>query len=189
MATRMMRQVVSLPEGCDKDAVETSFEENGVLAISIPRKTEAIEAEMTPEATKESQETKEAPQEATEETQEATQEAEEGAEKNLESHDTEEDLRVLGTIQVTGFRPEELSVKVIKDGKAFEVVGRHEDPVTGIFSGLNRVSPIPAGVEADKIEARMAKDGSELRVVAPLAPVEPEAEQEKNIPISMEVEH
>jgi len=195
VATRMMLQVVSLPEGCDKDAVETSFEENGVLAISIPRKTEAIEAGMTTEATKESQETKEAPQEATEETQkapkEATQEAEEveGVEKNHENHDSEEELRVLGTIPVMGFRPEELSVKVTKDGTAFEVVGRHEDPATGIFSGLNRVYPIPAGVEADKIEARMAKDGSELRVVAPLAPVEPEAEPEKNIPISMEVEH
>jgi len=195
VATRMMRQVVSLPEGCDKDAaVETSFEEGGVLAISIPRKTEAIEAEMTTEATKESQETKEAPQEATEETkkapQDATQEAEEGADKNLENHDTKEDIRVLGTIPVMGFRPEELSVKVTKDGTAFEVVGRHEDPATGIFSGMNRVYPIPAGVEADKIEARMAKDGSELRVVAPLAPVEPEAEPEKkNIPISMEVEH
>ena len=183
VATRMMRQVVSLPEGCDKDAaVETSFEEGGVLAISIPRKTEAIEAEMTTEATKESQETKEAPQEA-------TQEAEESTEKNQENHDTEEELRVLGTIPVMGFRPEELSVKVTKDGTAFEVVGRHEDPATGIFSGMNRVYPIPAGVEADKIEARMAKDGSELRVVAPLAPVEPEAEPEKNIPISMEVEH
>ena len=88
-----------------------------------------------------------------------------------------------------GFRPEELSVKVIKDGKAFEVLGRHEDPVTSIFSGLNRVYPIPEGVEAGKIEARMAKDGSELRVVAPLASVEPEAEPKKNIPISMEVEH
>ena len=119
----------------------------------------------------------------------ATQEAEEGAEKNLENHDTEEDLKVLGTIPVKGFRPEELSVKVTKDGTAFEVVGRHEDPATGIFSGMNRVYPIPAGVEADKIEARMAKDGSELRVVAPLAPAEPEAEPEKNIPISMEVEH
>merc|ERR1719322_1242037 len=145
---------------------------------------------MTTEATKESQETKEAPQEATEETQEATQEAEEGVEKNLGNHDIEEDLKVLGTIPVMGFRPEELSVKVTKDGTAFEVVGRHEDPATGIFSGMNRVYPIPAGVEADKIEARMAKDGSELRVVAPLAPVEPEAEPEKkNIPISMEVEH
>merc|ERR1712213_303260 len=80
VATRMMRQVVSLPEGCDEDAaVETSFEEGGVLAISIPRKTEAIEADMTPEVTKETQETKEAPQDA-------TQEAEEGAEKNLENH-------------------------------------------------------------------------------------------------------
>merc|ERR1719245_2194306 len=138
---------------------------------------------MTPELTKESQETKEAPQEATEETQkapqDATQEAEEGAEKNLENHDTEEELRVLGTIPVMGFRPEELSVKVTKDGTAFEVVGRHEDPATGIFSGMSRVYPIPAGVEADKIEARMAKDGSELRVVAPLAPVEPEAEPER----------
>jgi len=191
VATRMMRQVVSLPEGCDKDAaVETSFEEGGVLAISIPRKTEAIEAEMTTEATKESQELpREATQEIKEAAQETTQEAEEGAEKNLENHDTEEELRVLGTIPVMGFRPEELSVKVTKDGKAFEVVGRHEDPATGIFSGMNRVYPIPAGVEADKIEARMAKDGSELRVVAPLAPVEPEAEPEKNIPISMEVEH
>merc|ERR1719499_507774 len=185
----MMRQVVSLPEGCDKDAVETSFEENGVLAIAIPRKTEAIESEMTPEATKESQETKEATEETQKASQEATQEAEEGAEKNLENHDTEEDLKVLGTIPVMGFRPEELSVKVINDGTAFEVVGRHEDPATGIFSGMSRVYPIPAGVEADKIEARMAKDGSELRVVAPLAPVEPEAEPEKNIPISMEVEH
>merc|ERR1719277_2230815 len=125
---------------------------------------EAIEAEMTTEVTKESQETKEAPQEATEETQKATKEAEEGAEKILENHDTEEDLRVLGTIPVMGFRPEELSVKVTKAGTAFEVVGRHEDPATGIFSGMNRVYPIPAGVEADKIEARMAKDGSELRV-------------------------
>merc|ERR1719284_861277 len=186
----MMRQVVSLPEGCDKDAVETSFEEGGVLAISIPRKTEAIEAEMTTEATKESQELpREATQEIKEAAQETTQEAEEGAEKNLENHDTEEELRVLGTIPVMGFRPEELSVKVTKDGTAFEVVGRHEDPATGIFSGMNRVYPIPAGVEADKIEARMAKDGSELRVVAPLAPVEPEAEPEKNISISMEVEH
>jgi len=191
VATRMMRQVVSLPEGCDKDAaVETSFEEGGVLAISIPRKTEAIEAEMTTEATKESQELpREATQEIKEAAQETTQEAEEGAEKNLENHDTEEELRVLGTIPVMGFRPEELSVKVTKDGKAFEVVGRHEDAATGIFSGLSRVYPIPAGVEADKIEARMAKDGSELRVVSPLAPVEPEAEPEKNIPISMEVEH
>merc|ERR1719284_2037764 len=145
----MMRQVVSLPEGCDKDAVETSFEEGGVLAISIPRKTEAIEAEMTTEATKESQELpREATQEIKEAAQETTQEAEEGAEKNLENHDTDEELRVM----------------VTKDGTAFEVVGRHEDPATGIFSGMNRVYPIPAGVEADKIEARMAKDGSELRV-------------------------
>merc|ERR1719277_2179356 len=151
---------------------------------------EAIEAEMTTEVTKESQETQEATQKTQEAPEKATQETEEGAEKNLENHDTEEELRVLGTIPVMGFRPEELSVKVTKDGTAFEVVGRHEDPATGIFSGMNRVYPIPAGVEADKIEARMAKDGSELRVVAPLAPVEPEAEPEKkNIPISMEVEH
>merc|ERR1719392_346695 len=99
----------------------------------------------------------------------ATQENQVATEENQANQDTEEEVRVLGTVPVMGFRPEELSVKVIRDGKAFEVVGRHEDPATGIFSGLNRVYPIPAGVEADKIEARMAKDGSELRVVAPLA--------------------
>jgi len=185
VATRMMRQVVSLPEGCDKDAVETSFEENGALAISIPRKAEAIETNVTPEVTKESQETQELPQEATHENQEETQEV---TEENQEKHDTEEECRVLGTIPVMGFHPEELSVKVIQDGKAFEVVGRHEDTATGIFSGLNRVYPIPADVEADKIEARMAKDGSELRIVVPLAPKKLVAEPERDIPILMDVE-
>jgi len=183
VATRMMRQVVSLPEGCDKDAVETSFEKNGVLAISIPRKAKSIETEMTPEVTKESQQTQELPQEATQENQEVTQEV---TGENQENQDTEEELRVLGIIPVMGFRPEELSVKIIKDGKAFEVLGRHEDPVTGHWGRLSRVYPIPADVEADKIEARMSKDGSELRVVVPLALKKLEAEPEKDIPIEMD---
>jgi len=42
---RMVRQVVSLPENCDADNMEVTIDEDSMLAISVPRKAEAIESE------------------------------------------------------------------------------------------------------------------------------------------------
>merc|ERR1712018_433102 len=42
---RMVRQVVSLPENCDADNMEVTIDEDSILAISVPRKAEAIESE------------------------------------------------------------------------------------------------------------------------------------------------
>jgi len=42
---RMVKQVVSLPENCDADNMEVTIDEDSMLAISVPRKAEAIESE------------------------------------------------------------------------------------------------------------------------------------------------
>ena len=169
VGTRMMRQTVSLPEGCDADAMETSFEENGVLAITIPKKAKAIEGENNQEET----------QEATQETQKTP--------KETPSH------RILATVPVRGYRPEELTVKVTENGKAIEVSGKHEerseDGKGCSVSQFSRTFTVPQDVEVEKIESRMAGDGTELTVTAPaVRKTALEAEAEKNIPIQMEVE-
>jgi len=165
VATTMMRQIVSLPEGCDADAMETSFEKDGVLAISIPRKPKAAESEVTSE------------------TQQLTQETKEDAPSG----------RVLATVSVRGYAPEELSVKVTGNGKAVEVSGKHEerseDGKSCSASQFSRTFAISEDVEVDKIQSRMAEDGAVLTVTAPVFKKPAvEAEAEKNIPIQMEVE-
>jgi len=173
VGTRMMRQTVSLPEGCDADAMETSFEENGVLAITIPKKAKAIEGENNQEET----------QRATQE-QEATQETQETP-KETPSH------WILATVPVRGYRPEELTVKVTENGKAIEVSGKHEerseDGKGCSVSQFSRTFTVPQDVEVEKIESRMAGDGTELTVTAPVVR-KTALETEKNIPIQMEVE-
>merc|ERR1712079_800363 len=171
--TRMMRQTVSLPEGCDADAMETSFEENGVLAITIPKKAKAIEGENNQE------ETQQVTLEAIQETQETP--------KDTPSH------RILATVPVRGYRPEELTVKVTENGKAIEVSGKHEerseDGKGCSVSQFSRTFTVPQDVEVERIESRMAGDGTELTVTAPaVRKTALEAEAEKNIPIQMEVE-
>merc|ERR1712038_1761560 len=42
---RLVKQVVSLPENCDADNMEVTIDEESMLAISVPRKAEAIESE------------------------------------------------------------------------------------------------------------------------------------------------
>merc|ERR1712018_662649 len=42
---RMVKQVVSLPGNCDADNMEVTIDEDSMLAISVPRKAEAIESE------------------------------------------------------------------------------------------------------------------------------------------------
>merc|ERR1719305_307621 len=178
VTTIMMKQTVSLPEGWDADAMETSFEQDGVLAISIPRKAKAVESQTNQKLTPETQETQK-----TSETQQI--------QKTVK--DTPSD-RILATISVRGYTPEDLTVKVIENGKAVEVSGKHEerseDGKSCSVSQFSRTFALPEDVEADKIESRMAEDGAELTVTAP-APVTKaavEAEAEKNIPIQMEVQ-
>jgi len=171
VTTRMMKQTVSLPEGCDVDAMETSFEQDGVLAISIPKKAKAIESQ-----------TNEKLSQMTPETQEN--------QKTVKDTPSE---RILASISVRGYAPEDLTVKVTNNGKSVEVSGKHEerseDGECCSVSQFSRTFALPEDVEVDKIQSRMAEDGAELIVTAlAVTRAAVEAEAEKNIPIQMEVE-
>merc|ERR1712018_821373 len=43
VTTSMMKQTIALPENCSTEDMETAFMEDGMLAITIPRKAKAIE--------------------------------------------------------------------------------------------------------------------------------------------------
>ena len=177
VSSRMMKQIVSLPKGCDTEGMETSFEQEGVLAISIPRRAKPLETQV---------ETQVETQEATQETQE-TQEIQKAQDTHMTAEETPSD-RILATIPVRGFRPEELTVKVTNDGRSLEVSGRHEHE-SGYVSQFARVYPLFRwNVEVDEIQSRLVKDGAELTITAPAPVLQPaaEAEVEKNIPIQME---
>merc|ERR1712018_1058450 len=169
MGTRMMKQTIALPENCKTEDMETAFNQEGMLAISIPRKAKAIEDVKK--------------QETSEEKEEVVPTAKE----------TTSDM-ILATIPVHGYRPEELSVKVTENGKAIEVSGRHEDKSAdgqgSSVSQFSRTFPLPEDIEADKIQSHMAKEnGGELTITVPVVKRSAlEAEPVKNIPVQMEVE-
>ena len=173
VATRMMRQTIALPEGCDADGMETSFEQGGVMAIFIPRKATAI-----PQVTQ--SENKEVTLEARSETQEVAHKTAKG---------TPSSDRILATIPVRGYRPEELSVKVIENARAVEVRGKHEErsedgKIRSVSMQFSRTFALLEDVEVDKIQSSMSADGAELTVRAPVV-TKPAV---KKIPIQMEIE-
>merc|ERR1711983_143230 len=167
VTTRMMKQTIALPEDCSTEDMETAFKQDGMLAISIPRKAKAIE-DVNKQETSEDKE-----------------------EVVLTAKETTSDM-ILATIPVHGYRPEELSVKVT--GKAIEVSGRHEeksaDGKGSSVSQFSRTFPPPEDIEADKIQSHMAEEnGGELTITAPTAMKGAmEAEAVENIPVQMEVE-
>merc|ERR1739848_749840 len=107
--------------------------------------------------------------------------------ENQENQKTTPSDRILATIAVRGYTPEDLTVKVTENGKAVEVSGKHEerseDGKSCSVSQFSRTFALPEDVEADKIQSRMAEDGAELTVTAPAAVTKAamEAEAEKNI--------
>merc|ERR1712066_176603 len=147
--------------------MKTAFKQDGILAISIPRKAKAIE-----DVSK---------QETSEEKEEVVPTAKE----------TTSDM-ILATIPVHGYRPEELSVRVTENGKAIEVSGRHEersaDGQGSSVSQFSRTFPLPEDIEADKIQSHMAQEnGGGLTIIAPAVMKSAmEAEAVKNIPVQME---
>merc|ERR1719245_374996 len=163
-----MKQTIALPEDCKTEDIETAFNEDGRLAISIPRKAKAIEDVNKQETSEEKEEV-------------------------VLAKETTSDM-ILATIPVHGYRPEELSVKVTENGKAIEVSGRHEeksaDGQGSSVSQFSRTFPLPEDIEADKIQSHMTEEnGGELTITAPAAMKDVmEAEATKNIPIQMEVE-
>merc|ERR1711881_146759 len=169
LTTRMMKQTIALPEDCSTEDMETAFKQDGMLAISIPRKAKAIE-DVNKQETSEDKE-----------------------EVVLTAKETTSDM-ILATVPVHGYRPEELSVKVTENGKAVEVSGRHEeksaDGKGSSVSQFSRTFPLPEDIEADKIQSHMAKEnGGELTITAPIIKKGAmEAEAVKNIPVQMEVE-
>merc|ERR1712012_920043 len=169
MTTRMMKQTIALPEDCVTEDMETAFKQDGMLAISVPRKAKAIE-----DVNK--QETSEGKEEVV-----------------LTAEETTSDM-ILATIPVHGYSPEELSVKVTGNGKAIEVSGRHEEKSADgqgrSVSQFSRTFPLPEDIEADKIQSHMAEEnGGELTITAPAVMKSAmEAEAVKNIPVQMEVE-
>merc|ERR1712061_40425 len=169
VTTRMMKQTIALPENCKTEDMETAFNQDSMLAISIPREAKAIE-----DVNK---------QETNEEKEEVV----------LPAEETTSDM-VLATIPVHGYRPEELSVKVTENGKAIEVSGRHEeksaDGQGSSVSKFSRTFPLPEDIEADKIQSHVTEgNGGELTITAPAAMKDAmETEAVKNIPVQMEVE-
>jgi len=173
VTTSMMKQTITLPEDCSTEDMETAFKEEGMLAISIPRKAKAIEAT----------------------TQQETHE--ERAEMEREEVPTPRETTsnmTLVTIPVHGYSPEELSVKVIENGKAIKVSGRHEEKSADgkgcSITQFSRTFPLPKDVEVEKIQSHMAEEnGGELTITAPIVPKDAvEAETMKSIPIQMETE-
>jgi len=173
VTTSMMKQTIALPENCSTEDMETAFKEDGMLAISIPRKAKAIEG---------------ATQQETHE-----EEVEMEREEVPTPKETTSDMALV-TIPVHGYGPEELSVKVIENGKAIKVSGRHEEKSADgkgcSITQFSRTFPLPKDVEVEKIQSHMAEEnGGELTITAPIVPKDAvEAETMKSIPIQMETE-
>jgi len=173
VTTSMMKQTIALPENCSTEDMETAFKEDGMLAISIPRKAKAIEG---------------ATQQETHE-----EEVEMEREEVPTPKETTSDMALV-TIPVHGYGPEELSVKVIENGKAIKVSGRHEEKAADgkgcSVTQFSRTFPLPKDVEVEKIQSHMAEvNGGELTITAPIVTKDAvEAETMKSIPIQMEIE-
>jgi len=158
MTQRMMKQVVSLPENCDADNMKVTIDEESMLAISVPRKAEAIESET-------------------------------GEEKELKNGVSK---RTLATIPVQDYKPEELSVKITRDGRTIEVSGKHEekseDGKSVVVQEFTRMFACPEDVVVEKMESHLS--GSELIIKAPVVKpaLEANASSSRNIPIQMDTE-
>ena len=94
-------------------------------------------------------------------------------------------------LNVNGYKPEELSVKVL-DGRLL-VEGRHEESEKdGNSEGFalrqfRKAFTLPANIIEDRLECKLSPNGKSLDVTAPLKCVEPAPEQAvRTIPISIE---
>jgi len=98
--------------------------------------------------------------------------------------------RTLATIPVQDYKPEELSVKITRDGKTIEVSGKHEEKSEdGKSVGVQEFTQMfarPEDVDVEKIESHLS--GSELIIKAPAVKPALEAKTSRSIPIHMDTE-
>ena len=156
VSSRKMSRAISLPENCDVDKLAKTVSEDGkVMAISVPRKVEAIEHEEVSEET---------------------------------TKTGDDNTVVLASIPVAGFTPDDVSVKIVDEGRMVVISGKHEEKsengeVTSMRQFTNSFS-LPTDI--DKASIKSSVDGSVLKITANKTQEQITTGEKRSIPIEME---